>query len=185
MLAFAQLGTAFTLAFTVLLFFVSIPAHGGLVAACAVRCVRRGAGKMRWAWVYLLTAAIVHVAVAARRDAFESIEHKIADWQRKREQPAQSAFERAFVHPFDVAAVRAALSAGANPDAVTPRNPLFPLVLGARRGHLDVRRCSTGWRRRAQSTLARRVRRSRHQHGPNPRHSMPPQPAKAHSGSQP
>ena len=83
-----EVGIGLALVFMVLLIFVSVPLHLGLAVASVVRGIQRGPRPMAWVYAYLLVTIVCHAAVAARMDAFDSLEDDFADWQRQAEQPA-------------------------------------------------------------------------------------------------
>ena len=80
---------------------------------------------MRGVFAYLLITVVVHGVVAAQMGAFEGFEKDVQDWRRARDQPAQVALERALRQPANIAAIKAALAADANPDGSRAEFPLF------------------------------------------------------------
>ncbi len=125
--------TAFGLVFMVSFYLISIPLHGMLTLGTILLSTSVGFRPLRWIYAYLLLAAVIHLAISARIGAFDELERSLAEWQRSREQPTQVALERA-VARSDVAAVRAALDAGANPDGMAPGVPLTPILTAALMG---------------------------------------------------
>ena len=96
--------------------------------------IRGGATQLGWLWLYLLLAGAIHIAVAVRIGAFEKMERELTGWWREFQAPAQVALERALIPTPDVAAVRAAIAAGADPNALLAGIPLSPLIVAADAG---------------------------------------------------
>ena len=127
-------GIAFGLVFMVTFYFVSLPLHSLLALGTVLHSIRVGLRPFRWIYAYLLLAVVIHVSIAAQIGAFDKLEQRLVDWQRGRDMPTQVALERAVAQPTDIAAVRAAIAAGANPNAILPGVPLTPLFTAAMRG---------------------------------------------------
>jgi hypothetical protein len=134
----SEAGIAYGLAFMVVFYLVSLPAHGALGAGAVLRGFRVGFRPIRWTFGYLLFAAAVHLAIAAHIGAFDKIERQLADWQRGRDMPVQVAFESALARPTDIAAVRAALTAGADPDGTLPGVPVTALFSASLSGNVEL-----------------------------------------------
>lgn len=134
----SEVGVASALAFMVLFFFVSAPLHVVLAVAAVVRGVQAGIRPVAWVCVYLVLSVAAHAVVGERMGAFESLERKFAAWTRERGEPAQVALERALRPPGDVPAARAAMAAGADPEAINPNHPVSSLVLAARQGNVEL-----------------------------------------------
>ncbi len=131
-------GGAFALVFMVAFYFVSLPLHCLLAVAAIIGFFRLGFPPFRRVSFYLAIAAVVHVAIAGHIGQFDKLARELAVWQRSLEMPTQAALERAVMPPTDLPAVRAALSAGANPNAVLPGVPLTPLYTAALRGDVPL-----------------------------------------------
>ena len=126
------------LVFLVVFYLVSLPLLGSLALLTFLHGFRRGFRPVLWICAYLLVASIVHVVIVERIGGFDKLQRRLANWQRSYEMPAQVAFERAIAPPTDIAAVRAALEAGANPRAILPGVPLTPLFTAALKGDEEL-----------------------------------------------
>ena len=133
-----EAGTAFALVFMVLFYFVSLPLHAGLLLATAQYASSRGLQGIGAVCFYLLLAVACHAAIGVWIGAFDKLEREVSAYQLERSEPAQVALERAIQRSSASADVRAALAAGANPDAILPGGPLTALLVAASRADVGV-----------------------------------------------
>ncbi len=129
---------AYALVFMVAFYFVSLPLHCALAVGAVFSLLRLGFRPVRPVSLYLAIAIVVHVSIAAHIGAFDKLARQWTAWQRGLDMPTQVAFEQAVMPPTDIPAVRAALAAGADPNAVLPGVPLTPLYAAALRGDVPL-----------------------------------------------